>query len=144
VDDSWSSELIYAGPQGPRGIAVGRFHEDPDLESVAVFGYSARVELLTRGPAGWELETLFVDRDKGHWLTVAELDGRNGTDELVLSGYGARVVLLARPPGYALPGVLTEAPDEPEEAAPEQGSDDPEQGSDELESGPGNQVSAAR
>ena len=133
VDGSWSSELIYAGPQGPRGIAVGRFHEDPDVESVAVFGYSARVELLTRGPAGWELETLFVDRDKGHWLSVAELDGRNGTDELVLSGYGARVVLLARPPGYALPGVLTETPDEPDAASPEPGSSEPEPGSSDPE-----------
>jgi len=29
-----------------------------------------------------------------------EVDERNATDEIILSGYGARVVLPARPPGY--------------------------------------------
>ncbi len=104
---SWSHELICAGPQGPRGIVAGRFDPDPSVETVAVFGYSRRVELLQRGPDGWTAETIFTDRDRGHWLAKGELDGRNATDELVLSGYGARVVLLARPPGHGLPDVLT-------------------------------------
>jgi hypothetical protein len=90
---------VHVGPQGPRGLAAGRFHADPELESLALFGYSREVVLLTRRDGGWESEILFVDRDKGHWLSVAELDGRNETDEILLSGYGARVVLLARPPG---------------------------------------------
>lgn len=102
-DDSWSRELVYAGPQGPRGLAAGRFVADSAVESLAVFGYSGRVELLTRRAGEpWSVETLFVDRDRGHWLAAAELDGRNATDELLCSGYGARVVLLARAPGYGL------------------------------------------
>ncbi len=104
---SWRHELIYAGPQGPRGIVVGRFDPDPSLETVAVFGYSRRVELLTNRADGWTVETIFTDRDRGHWLAKGELDGRNATDEIVLSGYGARIVLLARPPGHGLAGVAT-------------------------------------
>lgn len=110
-DEALRSEPIYAGPPGPRGIATGRLHADPERESVAVFGYSGRVELLTRPAAGqgpWEVETLFTDRDRGHWLSTAELDGRNATDELVLCGYSGRVVLLARPPGYGVGGVALE------------------------------------
>jgi hypothetical protein len=98
ASDDWTSETIYNGPQGPRGVASGRFDPDPDVETVAVFGYSREVELLTRGAAGWSTETLFVDRDKGHWLDAAELDGRNATDELIGSGYAGRVFMLARPP----------------------------------------------
>jgi hypothetical protein len=104
----WRSEAIFLGPQGPRGIVAGRFHADPEVESVALFGYSKRVQLLSRRAGGeWSAEDLFVDRGKGHWLAAGELDGRNGTDEIVLSGYGARIVMLARPPGYGL-DVLTD------------------------------------
>jgi hypothetical protein len=110
---AWSRELIYAGPQGPRGIAAGRFDPDPTLETVAVFGYSARVQLLSRRPGEpWSAATLFVDRDKGHWLQAVELDGRNTTDELIASGYGGRIVLLAREPGAGLRGAPTD-PDPP-------------------------------
>ena len=87
---------------GRRGIVAGRFHADPQTESIAVFGYSKKVQLLTRERGSWRVETIFEDVDKGHWLAVGELDGRNATDEIILSGYGARVVLLARPPGYGL------------------------------------------
>jgi hypothetical protein len=106
------SEAIYAGPQGPRGLAAGRFHAD-GREAVAVFGYSGRVELVSRSASGagpWEVETLFVDRAAGHWLARAELDGRNATDELVLCGYSGRVVLLARPPGDGLAVVSARSP----------------------------------
>jgi hypothetical protein len=103
---AWLTELIYAGPQGMRGCAAGRFDADPTAETLAVFGYSQRVELLTRRPGGWQVETIFEDRGKGHWLTAGELDGRNSTDELVSAGYSGRVVLLGRPPGYGLAGVL--------------------------------------
>jgi len=96
----WSSEVIYNGPQGPRGVVAGCFGSDPQAETVAVFGYSRQVELLTRTPDGWRAETLFTDRDKGHWLAVAELDGRNATREILLCGYGARIVMLTRPPGF--------------------------------------------
>lgn len=104
--EAWRNELVYAGPQGPRGVAAGRFDADPDVETIAVFGYSKEVELLSRRGEAWTRETVFVDRDKGHWLCAGELDGRNATDELVASGYSGRVVLLARPPGYGLGGVL--------------------------------------
>lgn len=100
--DGWHTETIHRGPQGPRGLAAGRFGPTPDTETVALFGYSADITLLTRTPTGWHPETLFTDRDRGHWLSVAELDGRNATDELLASGYGARILLLTRPPGYGV------------------------------------------
>ncbi len=82
-------------------------------KALAVFGYGGRVQLLTRRPgAAWEVRTLFEDIDRGHWLAAAELDGRNGTDELLCTGYSGRIVLLARPPGYGLPGTATD-PDGP-------------------------------
>lgn len=108
-DGTWDAEPIYAGPQGPRGVASGRFDEDPNVETVAVFGYGSEVQMLKRRDDQWTVETIFTDRDKGHWLAAGEFDGRNGTDELIGSGYGARIFMLSRPPGYALPGVLTQA-----------------------------------
>jgi hypothetical protein len=102
-DGCFESEVIFTGPQGPRGLVSGHFHADPSVESVAVFGYSKQVQLLTRKDGGqWRAETIFEDVDKGHWLVVGEVDGRNTTDEIILSGYGARVVLLTRPPGYGI------------------------------------------
>lgn len=96
-------ELIFAGEQGLRGVAAGRFHED-GREAVAVYGYGRAVHLITRGPAGgWQAETIWKSLQQGHWLTVGELDGRNSTDELVCSGFDGQVVLLARPVGYGLP-----------------------------------------
>jgi hypothetical protein len=99
-DGTWRHEAIYLGPQGPRGIAAGRFEADPGVETVAVFGYSRCVELLARRGERWEVTPLFEDLDRGHWLSAAELDGRNATDELLASGYAGRIVLLARPPGF--------------------------------------------
>jgi hypothetical protein len=104
--DEFRSEPIHLGAQGPRGIAAGRFDPDPAVETVVVFGYSAKVELLRRTSAGWSVETLFTDRAKGHWIARAELDGRNATDEIVLTGYSGRIVALARPPGDGMPGAL--------------------------------------
>jgi hypothetical protein len=100
--ENWSTETIYLGPEGPRGIAAGRFCADPGCESVAVFGYSGKVQLLCRKQSDelWKVETLFQDTDKGHWLAVAEVDGRNDTRELLCSGYSGRIVLLNRPAGY--------------------------------------------
>jgi len=129
--DAWDTEPIYLGPQGLRGIAVGRFDADPAVETLAVFGYSGRVELLSRGPGDerFRVETLFTDRDRGHWLGVGELDSRNGTDELFGSGYGGRIFLLSRPPGYALPGVTVDpsaderAPPPPEPEAEDAAAD---------------------
>ncbi|MGE0193034.1 MAG: ABC transporter substrate-binding protein [Planctomycetota bacterium] len=108
-DADWTTELIYAGPAGPRGIVAGRFDADPSVETVAVFGYSSKVQLLSRTAEGpWSARTIFRDIDKGHWLCVAEVEGRNGTDEIVASGYGGRVVLLSRAPGYGRPGVAVD------------------------------------
>lgn len=112
--DGLQREVIFAGPQGPRGIAVGRFDADPSCESVAVFGYSRAVQMLTRrGDEPWRAQTIYTDADQGHWLTVGEVDGRNGTDELIATGFGGQVILLARPPGYALPGAAVQGPIEP-------------------------------
>lgn len=98
--DDWATEVIYHGPQGPRGLVAGSFGESPELETIATFGYSKTVELLTRTPDGWRAETIFEDLDKGHWLASAELDGRNNTREIITSGYSGRMALLARPPGF--------------------------------------------
>src|SRR6185436_17834808 len=88
----WSREPIYAGPQGPRGIAAGRFYDDPNRESVAVFGYSKKLQIVSRLPGQpWRVETIFTDEDQGHWLSMGEIDGRNGTDELIASGFGGRI-----------------------------------------------------
>lgn len=116
---TWRNELIYAGPQGPRGIAAGRFAANADEETLVVFGYGSRVEMLSRiGTGAWKVETIFEDREKGHWIAAAEVDGRNATDEIVCSGYSGRVVLLSRPTGYGLAGVLAR-PSPAEETKPE-------------------------
>lgn len=105
-DGAFEREVIYNGPQGPRGIAAGRFDADPEVETVAVFGYSSKVEMLSRkGGGAWTVAQVFTDIDKGHWLDAVEADGRNATDELIGSGYGSRVFLLARPPGYGVAAV---------------------------------------
>jgi hypothetical protein len=103
VNAQWRTERIFAGPQGLRGIVTGRFSAPASSEELALFGYSGDVVLLSRLESGaWSAETIFTDRDKGHWLGVGELDQRNATDELVGSGYGGRVFVLAREPGYGL------------------------------------------
>jgi hypothetical protein len=48
VDGTWRREAIYAGPQGLRGLAAGHFTDVDGEETVAVFGYSAKVQLLRR------------------------------------------------------------------------------------------------
>lgn len=107
AEDNWKVETIYLGPQGPRGLATGRFDADPEVETIAIFGYSKEVELLRRAPDGeWKKEVIFTDRDKGHWLCAAEVDGRNGTDELLTCGYSGRIVLLSRPPGFGKKGLV--------------------------------------
>lgn len=99
--EDWSTETIYLGPQGPRGVVAGCFGESSDIETIATFGYSKNVELLTRTTNGWRAEIIFEDTDKGHWLATAEMDGRNNAREIITSGYSGRMVLLARPPGFA-------------------------------------------
>ena len=107
VDQAPSNQLVYRGPQGPRGIAVGRFDPQTSGDQVAIFGYSGQVELLRPGsdPAAlWSSEVLLEDRTpdgvlhRGHFLSSAELDGRNSTDELLLCGFSGRLTLLARLP----------------------------------------------
>ncbi len=94
-------EVIYVGPLGLRGVAAGRFHTD-GREAVAVYGYCKDLHLVERTESGWHCATIFRDAQQGHFLAVGELDGRNGTDEIVCSGFGGRVVQLSRPPGYGL------------------------------------------
>jgi hypothetical protein len=104
ADGSVQRQPIFVGPVGLRGVAAGRFCAD-GREALAVYGYGATVHLLSRRSDGtFGAEELFSGGQKGHWLTHGELDGRNGTDELVASGFDGQVVLLARAPGYGLPG----------------------------------------
>lgn len=108
-DGTWRREPIFAGPNGPRGLAAGRFDIDPTHETLAVFGYSRKVHLLRKRPgAAWEVETIFVDTGGGHWLTAGELDGRNTTDELVGGGFGYHVFLLTRTPGAGYEGIAVD------------------------------------
>ena len=55
----WVTETIYLGPQGPRGIAAGRFYADPKVESVAIVvardGHSLARPLEPLGPEAPEL-----------------------------------------------------------------------------------------
>jgi hypothetical protein len=111
--NEWRTETLFLGPQGPRGIVAGQFNEDPMVETVAVFGYSKKVQLLTHSPEGWKVSTLFEDLDKGHWLAAAELDGRNNTREILASGYSGRIILLSRPPGYGRPELAEKINHEP-------------------------------
>lgn len=99
ADGQWQTTTIYSGPLGPRGLVAGHFLPDHNKETVAIFGYSGRVELLVHEGEQWKASTLFTDRDRGHWLSKIEIDGRNNTDEILLSGYGARMVLLSADPG---------------------------------------------
>lgn len=116
---AWKCEMIYAGPQGPRGVAAGHFSADPSIETVVIFGYSSKVEMLSRKAGeAWKAETIFEDREKGHWISTCEVDGRNSTDEIVCSGYGSRVILLSRPPGYGLSTIPAVAPKPVEVKAP--------------------------
>ncbi|MBX3461620.1 MAG: hypothetical protein KF830_00475 [Planctomycetes bacterium] len=103
-------EVVFVGPEGLRGVAAGRFFAD-GREAVAVYGYGRTVHLLSRTDGGaFTAEAVFTGAQRGHWLAVGELDGRNGTDELVAAGFDGQVVLLARVPGHGLPGVAV-APD---------------------------------
>jgi hypothetical protein len=107
----WKTDPIFMGPQGPRGIVAGRFDVDPGKEAVAIFGYSGKVHLLSNREGSkdpWRVETIFLDRNKGHWLAAAELDGRNATQEIIGSGYGGRIFMLARPPGYGRPDLAVD------------------------------------
>ncbi|MEZ5964246.1 MAG: hypothetical protein R3F56_10410 [Planctomycetota bacterium] len=109
--NDWQREVIYVGSQGLRGVACGRFYAD-GREAVAVYGYGKRVQIVSRtGTDPWQVETVFGSDEQGHWLAVGELDGRNGTDELVATGFDGTVVLLTRPAGYALTNAAVERDD---------------------------------
>lgn len=105
ADGSLVRQPMLATDQGLRGVAAGRFFAD-GREAVACYGYGRRVQMVTRNQDGtFAVEDLLTTVQQGHWLAVGELDGRNSTDELVATGFDGAVVLLAREPGYGLPGV---------------------------------------
>ncbi|MCA8973188.1 MAG: hypothetical protein KDC98_00630 [Planctomycetes bacterium] len=105
ADGSVVREPILVTDQGLRGVAAGRFFAD-GREAVAVYGYNKKVQLVSRPEGGeWTVEDIYIGTQQGHWLTIGELDGRNGTDELVATGFDGEIVLLSRPMGYGLQGV---------------------------------------
>lgn len=116
-NDALDRQIIYAGGQGLRGVAAGKFFTD-DREAVAVCGYDRRVHMISKASdaADYVVETILQDEQKGHWLTTGELDGRNSTDELIVTGFDGKVAMLSRPPGYGLQGVAV--PEEAREPAP--------------------------
>ena len=116
-------EVIFAGSQGLRGIVAGRFHTEAERESVAIYGYGGRVQLVSRaGDGRWQVETIHEAPAQGHWLASGELDGRNDTDELIATGFAGQVVLLAREPGAGLPGAAVEADEARAQEADEDGA----------------------
>jgi hypothetical protein len=105
ADGTVAREVVLVTDMGLRGVAAGRFFAD-GREAVAVYGYGKKVLLASRGEgAAWQAEEIYVGGQKGHWLVAGELDGRNGTDELVLAGFDGEVAVLAREVGYGLDGV---------------------------------------
>lgn len=77
ADGTVVREPMLATEQGLRGVAAGRFFAD-GREAVAVYGYGKSVQLVHRTAAGaFTVETIFAGEQKGHWLAVGELDGRN-------------------------------------------------------------------
>lgn len=109
VDGTAVRQPMLATAQGLRGVAAGRFHSD-GREAVACYGYGKVVQLVTRNHDGsFAVEDLYTGAQQGHWLATGELDGRNGTDELVATGFDGAMVLLSRKPGYGLPGVAVPA-----------------------------------
>ena len=126
ADGRVDRSVIYAGGQGLRGVASGHFFAD-DREALAVYGYDKAIHVVhRRGDEPWQVETVLTTTQKGHWLAVGELDGRNGTDELVASGFDGDVILVARPPGYALSGAAVPV----EEQAPPVPAPKPAAGAD--------------
>lgn len=114
----WDREVVFVGAQGLRGVAAGRFFDDPQRESIAVFGYGRKVQVVSRVPGQpWQVETIHIAGERGHWLVAGELDGRNSTDELIATCFDGAVVLLGRQPGYGLPAAAVDA--EPASSAPE-------------------------
>jgi len=108
-DGGVTREPILATDQGLRGVAAGRFFAD-GREAVAVYGYNRIVQLVSRVDGGkWQVEDIYTGAQKGHWLTVGELDGRNATDELIATGFDGEIVLLSRPAGYGMSGVAVPA-----------------------------------
>lgn len=111
ADGKVERQPMLATRQGLRGVAAGRFFAD-GREAVACYGYGQTVEMVTRRADGtFAVEALLTTVQKGHWLAVGELDGRNNTDELVATGFDGTVVLLAREPGYGLAGVAVPEPE---------------------------------
>lgn len=107
---------ILATDQGLRGVAAGTFFAD-GREAVAVYGYNKIVQLVSREDGGeWQVEDVYTGAQKGHWLTVGELDGRNTTDELIATGFDGAIVLLSRPPGHGMQGVAVPDSDPPVDA----------------------------
>jgi hypothetical protein len=109
ANESVARQPMLATSQGLRGVAAGRFYSD-GREAVACYGYGKIVQMVTRNHDGsFATEDLYTGEQKGHWLVAGELDGRNGTDELLATGFDGVMVLLSREPGYGLPGVAVPA-----------------------------------
>ncbi|MEM7516087.1 MAG: hypothetical protein AAF368_04070, partial [Planctomycetota bacterium] len=97
---NWRSEMIYRGEKGLRGLVSGDFLPgEGSPECIAIFGSSEGVKLLVQdGAAEWSAVPIFEEAGRGHWLSSAELDGTNDTEELLLASDSGRVVMLTRVP----------------------------------------------
>jgi hypothetical protein len=93
--------VLGAANQGFARIAQGRerAHGYPTLYAIGDAGEVVRFEAVDGGE--WSARTITFTPLGGRGIAAAELDDRNATDEILISGYSKRVVLLSRPAGQA-------------------------------------------
>jgi hypothetical protein len=82
---------------GLRGMVTGRFPlpgASDEVAPLATFGFHRRCRAILPRAGAWDPVTLFTDTDRGHTLVAADLVPGNDADELVLSGYSKRILVL--------------------------------------------------
>lgn len=82
---------------GLRGVVRGRFPlpgGDGAIAPLAIFGFHRLCRALVEREGAWDPVTLFRDSERGHTLIAADLLPGNDSDELVLSGYSKRIIVL--------------------------------------------------
>ncbi len=80
---------------GLRGVVQGRFPlPQGGVAPLAIFGFHRLCRALSQREGAWDATTLFRDVERGHTIEPADLVPGNDADELVLSGYSSRIVVL--------------------------------------------------
>ncbi|MCG3132934.1 MAG: hypothetical protein HMLKMBBP_00020 [Planctomycetes bacterium] len=95
----WKFDVIdeEGKSSGLRGIVTGRFPLPGTRGGdapLALYGFHALCRLLVEGEAGYDPVTIFRDSGRGHTQIAADLVPGNDADEIVLSGYSKKIVVL--------------------------------------------------